>query len=146
MKTLLWKRRSTHVRDDHYPVCRLDIRQDSEFATGYGYSKTASKREPDMDKDIRNTFLDFSRIQTLEKKAAHCTIVYLVSLEASFQPSVPLLQVCLLCTGLPDWYFKAKFQKFGLFLKWFGMKKWCRKNGSININAYHIQRFDKQVP
>jgi len=21
-------------RDDHYPVCRLDIRQDSEFATG----------------------------------------------------------------------------------------------------------------
>jgi len=28
-------------RDDHYPVCRLDIRQDSEFATGYGYPKTA---------------------------------------------------------------------------------------------------------
>jgi len=23
--------------DDHYPVFRLDIRQDSEFATGYGY-------------------------------------------------------------------------------------------------------------
>jgi len=23
----------TCVRDDHYPVCRLDIRQDSEFAT-----------------------------------------------------------------------------------------------------------------
>jgi len=22
------------IRDDHYPVCRLDIRQDSEFATG----------------------------------------------------------------------------------------------------------------
>jgi len=21
-------------RDDHYPVCRLDIRQDSKFATG----------------------------------------------------------------------------------------------------------------
>jgi len=24
------------VRDDHYPVCRLDIRQDSQFATVYG--------------------------------------------------------------------------------------------------------------
>jgi len=22
------------TRDDHYPVCRLDIRQDSEFAAG----------------------------------------------------------------------------------------------------------------
>jgi len=22
------------IRDDHYPVCRLDIRKDSEFATG----------------------------------------------------------------------------------------------------------------
>ena len=33
-------------RDDHYPVCRLDIRQDSEFATGYGYPKTTFKREP----------------------------------------------------------------------------------------------------
>jgi len=27
-------------RDNHYPVCWLDIRQDSEFATGYGYPKT----------------------------------------------------------------------------------------------------------
>jgi len=26
-------------RDDHYPVSRMDIRQDSEFATGYGYPK-----------------------------------------------------------------------------------------------------------
>jgi len=26
-------------RDDHYPVCRLDIQQDSEFATGSGYRK-----------------------------------------------------------------------------------------------------------
>ena len=25
------------TRDDHYPVCRLDIWQDSQFATGYGY-------------------------------------------------------------------------------------------------------------
>jgi len=27
----------------------LDIRQDSEFATGYGYPKTTLKREPDLD-------------------------------------------------------------------------------------------------
>jgi len=36
-------------RDDHYPVCRLDIQKDSEFATGYGYPKSAFNREPDTD-------------------------------------------------------------------------------------------------
>jgi len=82
-------------RDDHYLVCPLDIRQDSEFATGYGHSKTAFKREPDTDKDIQNNFLDISRIQTLEKNVAHCTIIHFVSLKTSFQPSVPSLQVCL---------------------------------------------------
>jgi len=44
----------TSTSDDHYRVCRLDIRQDSEFATGYGHPKTAFKREPDTDPDIRN--------------------------------------------------------------------------------------------
>jgi len=43
---------SERDRDDHYPVCRLDIRQDSEFATRYGYPKTAFKWEPHMDPDI----------------------------------------------------------------------------------------------
>jgi len=47
-------------RDDHYPVCLLDIRQDSEFATRYGYPKTAFKREPDTDPYIRNAFIDNS--------------------------------------------------------------------------------------
>jgi len=28
------KKANLAARDDHYPVCRLDIRQDSEFATG----------------------------------------------------------------------------------------------------------------
>jgi len=55
------------ARDGHYPVCRLDIRQDSEFATRYGYPKTAFKREPDTDPDIRNAFIDNSRIQTFGK-------------------------------------------------------------------------------
>jgi len=50
------------IRDNHYPVCRLDIRQDSEFATGCGYPKTAFKWEPDTDLDIRNDFIDISRI------------------------------------------------------------------------------------
>ena len=53
------------IRDDHHPVCRLDIRQDSEFATEYGYPKTAIKREPDP--DIRNAFFDISRIQIFGK-------------------------------------------------------------------------------
>jgi len=42
------KFRVTCSSDDHYPVYRLDIRQDSEFATGYGYPKTIFKREPDI--------------------------------------------------------------------------------------------------
>jgi len=59
------------TRDDHYPVCRLDIRQDSAFATGYGYPKTAFKREPVTDPDIRNAFISVSRIQTFGKS---CTL------------------------------------------------------------------------
>jgi len=50
---------------------RLDIRKDGEFATGYRYPKTAFKREPDMDPDIRNTFIDISRIRTFGKS---CTL------------------------------------------------------------------------
>jgi len=52
-----------HIRDDHYPVCRLDIQQDSEFATGYGYPKTAFEQEPDT--DIRNAFQTFGKSCTL---------------------------------------------------------------------------------
>ena len=62
---------SSSTSDDHYPVCRLDIRQDREFATGYGYPKTAFKREPDTDPDIRNAFRDISRIQIFGKS---CTL------------------------------------------------------------------------
>jgi len=60
-----------YTRDDHYPVCRLDIRQYSEFATGYGYPKTAFKWEPGTDPDIRNAFIDVSRIHTYGKS---CTL------------------------------------------------------------------------
>jgi len=49
----------------------LDIRQDSEFATGYGYPKSAFKREPDTDPDIQPAFIDISRIQTFGKS---CTL------------------------------------------------------------------------
>ena len=69
--------RTTHnvcCRDDHYPVCRLDIRQDSEFATGYGYLKTAFKREHDTDPDIRNAFMDNSNFW--KKLHNHLFIVF----------------------------------------------------------------------
>ena len=59
------------ARDYHYAVCRLDIRKDSEFATRYGYPKSTLKREPDTDPDIRNAFIDISRIQTFGKS---CTL------------------------------------------------------------------------
>jgi len=58
-------------RYDHYSICRLDIRRDNEFATGYGYPKTAFKWEPDTDPDIRNAFIDISRIETFGKS---CTL------------------------------------------------------------------------
>jgi len=84
-------------RDDHYPVYRLNIRQDSEFATGYGYPKTNFKRERDTDPDIRNGFVDVSRIQTFRNSCTlhnhsryeYGTIIYSLSSEASFQLSVP---------------------------------------------------------
>jgi len=54
---------------NHYPVFRLDSRQDSEFVTGY--PKTAFNWETDMNKDIWKAFLDIFRIQTLRKS---CTL------------------------------------------------------------------------
>jgi len=56
-------------RDDHYLFCRLNIRQDSEFASGYGYPKTAFKQEPVADPDIQNTFINISRIHTFGKSS-----------------------------------------------------------------------------
>jgi len=76
------------IRDDQYPVCRLDIRQDSEFATGYGYQKTAFKWEPDTDPDIRNALSIFREFKLVEK-VARCTIIHSLFSEAYFQPSVP---------------------------------------------------------
>ena len=81
----MWALRQARLegRDDHYPVYWLDIRQDSEFATGYGYPKTTFKREPDT--DIRNAFVDILRIQTFGKS---CTLrshsFILVSSEPSY--------------------------------------------------------------
>jgi len=51
--------------------CRLDIQQDSEFATGYGYPKSVLKQVPDTDPYIRNAFIDISRILTFGKS---CTL------------------------------------------------------------------------
>jgi len=58
-------------RESEFAIGYGYIRQDSEFAIGYGYPKPAFKQEPDTDKDIRNAFLDISRIQTLGKS---CTL------------------------------------------------------------------------
>jgi len=96
-----WLARRVSSRDDHYPVCRLDIRQDSEFETGYGYPKTPLKREPDTDPDIRNAFIDISRIQTFEK-VARCILIHLLSsfrsIFSAFCAMTPSLSVVYLCT------------------------------------------------
>jgi len=85
------------VRNDHYPVCRLDIRQDSEFATGYGYPKTAFKREPDKDPDIRNTFIDISRFQTFGKSCTLHIYSFIIfrSVFPAFCAATPSLSVVL---------------------------------------------------
>jgi len=89
------------TRDDHYPVCRLDIRQDSEVATGYGYPKTAFEQEPDTDPDIRNAFRDISMIQTFGKSCTlhnHTFFIIFRSIFSAFCATAmsPRL-VCLWC-------------------------------------------------
>jgi len=82
-------------RDDHYPVCRLDIRQDSEFAIVYGYPKTAFKPKPDTDPDIRNAFNDILRIQTFGKSCTlhnHSFIIFR-SIFSAFCAMAPSLYV-----------------------------------------------------
>jgi len=82
-------------RDDHYPVCRLDIRQDSEFATGYGHPKTVFKREPDTDPDILNAFIDILRIQAFGKSCTlhnHSFIIFR-SIFSGFCAMTPSLSV-----------------------------------------------------
>jgi len=84
------------ARDYHYPVCRLDIRQDSEFATGYGIQKLLSNVNRIRIR-ISEMLLSIFRGFRLLEKVAHCTIVNLLSSEASLQPSAPWLRVCLWC-------------------------------------------------
>ena len=121
-------------RDDHYPVFRLDIRQDSQFATGYGYPKTAFKREPDTDLDTRNVLINISWIQTFGK-FAHCAIIHLLFLKASFQPSLPWLRVCLwcnLCTvecSLISFPLLICLSNTPNLLTW--ICSWCRKVGLV---------------
>jgi len=65
-------------RDDHYPVCRLDIRQDSEFATGYRYPKTAFKRDwirIRISETLLSIFLGFRLLEKLH--IAQSLIYYL---------------------------------------------------------------------
>jgi len=45
---------NAHLQIFHYPICLLDIQQDSCFSTGCGYPKTTFKQEPETDKDIRS--------------------------------------------------------------------------------------------
>jgi len=88
----------SEVRDYHYPVCQLDIRQDSEFATGYGYPKSGLKREPDTDPDIRNSFINVSMIPTFGKSCTlhnHSFIIFrsIFSAFHAMTPSLPIYGV-----------------------------------------------------
>jgi len=106
------------TRDDHYPVCRLDIWQDSEFATGYGYPKTAFKREPDTDPDIRNASINISRIQTFGKSCTlhyHSFIIYR-SIFSAFCAMTPSLSIVYGVIFETKGY--AKFVSMNLFLVW----------------------------
>ena len=83
------------TRDDHYPVCRLDIRivslqPDADIQKLLWNGNRIRIR-------ISETLLSMFRGFTLLEKVAHCPINHSLSSEASFQPSVPWLQVCLWC-------------------------------------------------
>jgi len=75
------------------PVCRLDNRQDSEFATGYGYPKAAFKQEPDADTDIRYTFIGISRIPDIWRKVHHSFIIFrsIFSASCAMIPSLSMV-------------------------------------------------------
>jgi len=70
--------------------------QDSEFATGYGYPKTAFKWEPDTDPDIRKAFVDILRIQTFGKSGTLRNHLFIL---VSSEPS------CLLCQDFETAYY-----------------------------------------
>jgi len=76
------------IRDDHYPVCRLDIRQDNQLATGYGYPKLLSNGNRIRIRISETLLAIFRELRFLEK-VAHYTIIYSLSSDASLQPSVP---------------------------------------------------------
>ena len=66
------------IRDDHYPVYRLDIRLDSELATGYGYPKLLLNGNRILIR-VSETLLSIFRWFRLLEKVAHCAIIHLFS-------------------------------------------------------------------
>jgi len=73
------------------------IWKDSEIAIGYGYPKTAFKRELDTDKDIRNAILAISRIQTIGKSCTFHNRLFSIfhSIFSAFYVISPNLSVTL---------------------------------------------------
>jgi len=66
----------------------LDIREDSEFAAGYGYPKTVFKQKPEMDEDIRNAFHNIPRIQILGKSSTFSTFESIFSVFSAMTSSL----------------------------------------------------------
>jgi len=84
-----------HSRDDHYPVCRLHISRIVSLQPDKDIQKLLSKSNRIRIR-VSETLLSIFRGFRFLEKVAHCTIIYLLSSEASFQPSASWLWVCLL--------------------------------------------------
>ena len=75
------------------------------FASWMSGRIVSFQTDPDIQKLLSNgnririseTLLSIFRGFRLLEKVAHCTIIHLLFSEASFQPSVPWLRVCLWC-------------------------------------------------
>jgi len=114
------------IRDDHYLVCRLDIRWGSGFANGYENLKTAFKREPGTDPDIQNAFIDVSRIQAFGKCRTlhnHSFIIFrsIFSAFCAMTPSLSMVQSLyhsVIPFPLNLLIGHAKFASMNLFLMW----------------------------
>jgi len=81
------------ARDDHYPVCRLAIRQDSEFATGYGYPKNCSQTETGYGSEYPKRFYRYFENSGFWKMLHNHSLIIFRSIFSAFCAMTPSLSV-----------------------------------------------------
>jgi len=83
-------------RDDHYQVCRwisgriVSLQPDKDIQK---LLSNGNRKRIRLSETLLSIFRGFRFLE----KVAHCTIIHLLSSEASFQPTAPWPRVCLWC-------------------------------------------------